>query len=90
MLRRAQHQAEELGAVTFWVTAGEAIGLVPAIAEEVDRVTRDWDAQGRGRVRTALERLEVTVTGGVPGLASVQASWHGDAARPSTVNRGSM
>ncbi|WP_152186657.1 hypothetical protein [Segeticoccus rhizosphaerae] len=89
LLRRAQQQAEELGAVTVWVTAGEAVALIPAVAEEVGRVTRGWDAAGRGQVRAALEHLEVKVTGGVPGVASVEATWQGDPARQSFAAQGS-
>ena len=51
--------------------------MIPAIASEVERDARGWDAEGRGRVRTALEHLDLKIAGGVPGVASVEATWRG-------------
>ncbi len=81
LLRQVQRRAESLGAATIWVTAGEAVALIPAVAAEVARVSRSWEPEGRGRIRTALQHLEVKVGGGLPGLASVEATWRGTPAR---------
>ena len=39
LLRKAQRDANRLGCATEWVTAGESAGLVPAIAEEIERLS---------------------------------------------------
>ncbi|WP_152185684.1 hypothetical protein [Segeticoccus rhizosphaerae] len=72
------------GAVTVWTTAGEAIAWIPAITEEIDRVTRDW--AGKAAVgRAAVEHLEVKMTGGVPEISSPEATWQGNDACPPTL-----
>ncbi|HET9102926.1 MAG TPA: ATP-binding protein [Solirubrobacteraceae bacterium] len=72
LLREVQRRAQARGAVTVWVTAGERLGLVAAIAEEIHRTTQDWRSGARGRLRELVEHLKLTV--GVPGVATVQAS----------------
>ncbi|MDQ2748579.1 MAG: ATP-binding protein [Actinomycetota bacterium] len=80
LLREVQRRAEARGALTVWVTAGEDMGLIPALAAEIHRKTHDWKADTRARLRELLERLTVTV--GVPGIARVEATWEaGPAAR---------
>lgn len=73
LLRQAQRNAEALGALTVWVTAGEEIGLVPAIAAEIRRRSEGWRAEARNKIRTMVDKLTVTV--GVPGVAQVAAEW---------------
>lgn len=72
LLREVQRRAEARGALTVWVTAGEDLGLVPALAQEITRQTRDWSTETLERLRTRPDRLTVTV--GVPGVAQVQAT----------------
>ena len=83
LLREAQRHAEGRGALTIWVTAGEELGLVAAIGEEIRRRTDTWASETRGRLRQLLDRLELSL--GVPGVAKVTASWQAD---PETPARG--
>lgn len=76
LLRHVQHRAEEAGAGTVWVTAG-ADPLAAALGEELERAAGQWAPEHRGRVREALGQVEVTAGAGVPGVASVQATWRG-------------
>jgi hypothetical protein len=76
LLREVQRRAEARGALTVWVTAGEDIGLIPALAAEIHRQTHDWKADARARLRELLEHLTVSV--GVPGIARVEATWDVD------------
>lgn len=76
LLRHVQHLAEEAGAGTVWVTAG-ADPLAAALGEELERAAGRWAPEHRGRVREALGQVEVTAGAGVPGVASVQATWRG-------------
>ena len=78
LLRHVQHRAEEAGAGTVWVTAG-AEPLAAALGEELLRAADRWAPEHRGRVRDAMGQLAVTAGAGVPGVASVQATWHGQA-----------
>jgi hypothetical protein len=73
LLREAQRHAEGRGALTVWVTAGEELGLVSAIGEEIQRATENWAGETRSRLRQLVEHLQLTL--GVPGVASVKASW---------------
>lgn len=76
LLRHVQHRAEEAGAGTVWVTAG-ADPLAAALGEELQRAAGRWAPAHHGRVREALGQVEVSAGAGVPGVASVQASWRG-------------
>lgn len=76
LLREVQRRAEARGALTVWVTAGEDMGLIPALAAEIQRKTHDWKADTRARLRELLEHLTVSV--GVPGIARVEATWEAD------------
>lgn len=76
LLRQVEQRARARGSETIWVTAGESSGLVPAIADGAERLVRRWPARMRAKVTTALEHLEVKVTGGVPGVASIEAGWN--------------
>ncbi|PZS33412.1 MAG: hypothetical protein DLM61_05230, partial [Pseudonocardiales bacterium] len=71
LLREVQRRAEARGVLTVWVTAGEDLGLVPALANEITRQTEGWSSETRKRLRTLLDSLTVTV--GVPGVAQVEA-----------------
>ena len=75
LLRQIEQRAQAKGAITIWVTAGESAGLVPAIADGAERLVRRWPAKLRQKVATALSHLELKVTGGVPGVASIEAAW---------------
>jgi hypothetical protein len=76
LLREVQRRAEARAALTIWVTAGEDMGLIPALAAEIHRKTHDWKADTRARLRELLEHLTVSV--GVPGIARVEATWEAD------------
>ncbi|PZS34561.1 MAG: ATP-binding protein [Pseudonocardiales bacterium] len=78
LLREVQRRAEARGALTVWVTAGEDMGLIPALAAEIHRKTHDWKADTRARLRELLEHLTVSL--GVPGIARVEATWAAGAA----------
>ncbi len=41
----------------MWVTAGEQLGLIAAIAGEIDRTTQKWRGESRGRLRELVEHL---------------------------------
>jgi hypothetical protein len=73
LLRQAQRNAEARGALTIWVTAGEDVGLIAAIGQEIHRRIDTWRADARKRLRAAIDKLTVTV--GVPGVAQVEAEW---------------
>src|SRR5689334_12137637 len=73
LLREAQRHADAREALTIWVTAGEDLGLVVSIGEEIRRRTESWSSDARGRLRQLLEHLHLTL--GVPGIAQVKASW---------------
>jgi len=75
LLRQIEQRAHAKDAATIWVTAGESAGLVPALADGAERLVRRWPAKLRDKVATALSHLEVKVTGGVPGVASIEAAW---------------
>ncbi|MBB2891649.1 AAA family ATPase [Flexivirga oryzae] len=75
LLRQVEQRAHARDAATIWVTAGESAGLVPAIADGAERLVRRWPVKLRERVATALSHLELKVTGGVPGVASIEAAW---------------
>ncbi|RNI24906.1 ATP-binding protein [Flexivirga caeni] len=75
LLRQAEQRALAKDAATIWVTAGESAGLVPAIADGAERMVRRWPKRLRERVTDALSTLELKVSGGVPGVASIEAAW---------------
>ncbi|WP_446663679.1 ATP-binding protein [Flexivirga sp. B27] len=75
LLRQVEQRAKAKDADAIWVTAGESAGLVPAIADAAERLVRRWPAKMRHRVTEALSHLELKVTGGVPGVASIEAGW---------------
>jgi hypothetical protein len=81
LLREAQRHAEGRGALTIWATAGEELGLIAAIGEEIRRRTETWGSEARGRLRQLLEHLQLTL--GVPGVAQVKASWQAQPGAPA-------
>jgi len=72
LLRQAQRHADGRGALTIWVTAGEELGLITSIGEEIRRRTETWASETRGRLGHLLENLQLTL--GVPGVAQVKAT----------------
>ncbi|TWE07346.1 AAA family ATPase [Rudaeicoccus suwonensis] len=74
LLRQVQRHAHARNAATIWVVAGQTTSLVPAIASAADRIAGDWSPVARSRLRAAVDRLEVKVSGGVPGVASAQVT----------------
>ena len=50
LLREYQRRAQERGALTVWVTAGESGGLIPQIAAEISRATAGWREEARKAV----------------------------------------
>jgi hypothetical protein len=72
LLRQVQRHADDRGALTIWVTAGEELGLVAAIGDQIGRRTQSWGSETRGRLRELLDNLQVTL--GVPGVAQVKAT----------------
>ncbi len=81
LLREIQRRADARGALTVWVTAGEQAGLVAALADEIARRTAEWHNDTLSRLREALGRLTVTV--GVPGIATVEARFGRDEQPPT-------
>ena len=80
LLRQAQRHADGRGALTIWVTAGEELGLIASIGEEIRRRTETWGSETKGRLRQLLDSLQLTL--GVPGLAQVKATWQAGANAP--------
>lgn len=72
LLREAQRHADGRGALTIWSTAGEELGLIASIGEEIHRRTETWAGETRGRLRQLLDSLQLTL--GVPGVAQVRAT----------------
>lgn len=81
LLREVQRRAENRGAVTAWITAGEKHGLLTALAAELEQLAETWRGEARKRLRSAASRLVVTV--GLPGIAKVEA--HPGAAQDAPV-----
>jgi hypothetical protein len=75
LLREYQRRSVERGLLVIWVTAGEPVGLIAQIAEEIDRQTASWAATARARIRAVLDSLTVTV--GVPGISKVTGTLGG-------------
>ena len=71
LLRAYQRLAQEREALCIWVTAGESGGLVAQIVEGIREATRSWPHEAAKSVRKYLDELTVTV--GIPGIASVSA-----------------
>lgn len=71
LLRAYQRLAEERDALCIWVTAGETGGLVAQIIEGIREATGSWPQDAARSVRKHLDELTVTV--GIPGVASVSA-----------------
>ncbi|WP_158607499.1 ATP-binding protein [Flexivirga caeni] len=76
LLHEASLMATRRDILTIWVTAGEASGLATSIAREIDRATGEWS--GRRDLTERLRGLDVGLQVGVPGVASVKASWKPD------------
>ena len=58
LMREVQKRALARGALTIWVTAGEAEGLVAAIAAQCERALTEL-IQERGRLRHALNSVDL-------------------------------
>ncbi|MGM7699378.1 ATP-binding protein [Microbacterium sp. A84] len=71
LLRAYQRLAEEREALCIWVTAGEPAGLVVQIIDGIREATRSWPQAAAATIREHLDELTVTI--GVPGVASVSA-----------------
>ena len=56
LLREAQRHADGRGALTIWLTAGEELGLVTSIGEEIHRRTETWASETRGGDGSSSER----------------------------------
>ncbi|MCU1526736.1 MAG: hypothetical protein JWP75_499 [Frondihabitans sp.] len=79
LLRQYQLRADDRGALTVWVTAGEESGLVAQIADALSRATLTWRSEARARIQESLQALTVSV--GIPGVAHVDATVRGRDAR---------
>ncbi len=73
LLREAQRRAEQLGALTLWVTAGGEQPLIAGFASELERQSTSWSKSARAGVERTLRQVKLTV--GVPGLAHVESTW---------------
>ena len=71
LLRAYQRLAEERDVLCIWVTAGEQSGLIAQIVEGIREATNSWPQATAASIRENLDALTVTV--GVPGIASVSA-----------------
>lgn len=80
LLREYQRRAQERGALTVWVTAGESGGLIPQIAAEISRATAGWREEARKAVGSRLETLTVRI--GLPGVAGADATLRGGERAP--------
>lgn len=76
VLRAAQRLSHDRGAVSCWVTAGVGPGrnLLLELGDGLSRLSREQGWEGEGRLRGALERLSVSLTLGVPGMAQLSAT----------------
>ncbi|KYH46208.1 ATP-binding protein [Branchiibius sp. NY16-3462-2] len=86
LMREVQKRALARGALTIWVTAGEAEGLVAAIAAQCERALTEL-IQERGRLRHALNSVDLEAELGVPGIASIKASHRHSDTRPKAAAR---
>lgn len=71
LLRAYQRLAEERDVLCIWVTAGEQSGLIAQIVDGIREATNSWPQATAASIRENLDALTVTV--GVPGIASVSA-----------------
>jgi len=71
LLRAYQRLAEERDVLCIWVTAGEQSGLIAQIIDGIREATSSWPQATAASIRQHLDALTVTV--GVPGIASVSA-----------------
>src|SRR5690606_23850799 len=71
LLRAYQRLAAERDALCIWVTAGEPGGLIAQIVDGIREATGSWPQEAAKSVRKHVDELTVTV--GVPGIASVSA-----------------
>ncbi|MGM7679830.1 ATP-binding protein [Microbacterium sp. A94] len=71
LLRAYQRLAEEREVLCIWITAGEPDGLIAQIIEGIREATSSWPQAAAKTIREHLD--ELTVTLGVPGIASVSA-----------------
>ncbi len=72
LLRAYQRIAEKRDVLCIWVTAGEKTGLIAQLLREIRRETTTWPRSAAASVSKLLDSLTVTV--GVPGVASVTKS----------------
>lgn len=71
LLRAYQRLAEERDVLCIWVTAGEQSGLIAQIIDGIRDATSSWPRVAADSIRDHLDQLTVTL--GVPGVASVSA-----------------
>lgn len=71
LLRACQRLAEERDVLCIWVTAGERSGLIAQIVDGIREATSSWPQATAASIRQHLDALTVTV--GVPGVASISA-----------------
>ncbi|MCS3844859.1 ATP-binding protein [Microbacterium sp. AK031] len=71
LLRAYQRLAEERDVLCIWVTAGEQSGLIAQIVDGIRDATSSWPHAAATSIREHLDQLTVTL--GVPGVASVSA-----------------
>mgnify|MGYP001552357180 CR=1 FL=1 len=72
LLRAYQRRAEERGALCIWVTAGEKSGLISQIIRGIRKATSSWPRSAAAAIGKHLDTITVTV--GVPGIASITAT----------------
>lgn len=72
LLRQYQRRAQDRGALTVWVTAGEGAGLIAQIASELSQATAGWRDDARRALRSRLDKLTLRI--GVPGVVGADAA----------------
>ena len=74
LLRLAQREAERQRFATIWVTTGDERPLAAALADEFDRLSRDWKSAAGTALKAALKTLKVSVSGVSIGVGAVESN----------------
>ncbi len=72
LLAEVQRRAQARNALTAFVTGGDADSIIDDVRAALYEETAGWRQDRRRRFREALGALDVSVTAGVPGVASVE------------------
>jgi len=73
LLRLAQREAERQRFATVWVTTGDERPLAAALADEFERLSRDWQSTVGAALKAALKTLKISVAGVSLGVGATEA-----------------